>query len=104
MISGSKVIEGVGKYVVVAVRTKSLHGRQIMMGMFGMSALTKPELNILISAALRTDTEDTPLQIKLNILAAFIANIGSIIGLALFTALGIKFFVELGAQQSSRYG
>ncbi len=32
MISGSKVIEGVGKYVVVAVGTKSFNGR-IMMGM-----------------------------------------------------------------------
>lgn len=33
MISGSKVIEGVGKYVVVAVGTKSFNGR-IMMGSF----------------------------------------------------------------------
>ncbi len=32
MISGSKVSEGVGKYVVVAVGTKSFNGR-IMMGM-----------------------------------------------------------------------
>jgi len=33
MISGSKVLEGVGKYVVVAVGTKSFNGR-IMMGMY----------------------------------------------------------------------
>jgi len=33
MISGSKVLEGVGKYVVVAVGTKSLNGRT-MMGMY----------------------------------------------------------------------
>ena len=32
VISGSKVLEGVGKYVVVAVGTKSFNGR-IMMGM-----------------------------------------------------------------------
>lgn len=31
MVSGSKVLEGVGKYVVVAVGTKSFNGR-IMMG------------------------------------------------------------------------
>lgn len=31
IVSGSKVLEGVGKYVVVAVGTKSFHGR-IMMG------------------------------------------------------------------------
>lgn len=33
VLSGSKVLEGVGKYVVVAVGTKSFNGR-IMMGMF----------------------------------------------------------------------
>ena len=32
VISGSKVLEGVGRYVVVAVGTKSYNGR-IMMGM-----------------------------------------------------------------------
>jgi magnesium-transporting ATPase (P-type) len=38
MISGSKVLEGVGKYVIVAVGTKSFNGR-IMMGM-GRSSLS----------------------------------------------------------------
>jgi Ca2+-transporting ATPase len=33
IVSGSKVLEGVGKYVVVAVGTKSFNGR-IMMGMW----------------------------------------------------------------------
>ena len=33
MISGSKVLEGYGRYVVIAVGTKSFNGR-IMMGMF----------------------------------------------------------------------
>lgn len=36
MISGSKILEGVGKYVVVAVGTKSFNGR-IMMGSFASS-------------------------------------------------------------------
>ncbi|KAF9524821.1 Ca-transporting ATPase [Crepidotus variabilis] len=76
MISGSKVLEGVGKYLIVAVGTKSFNGRIMM--------------------ALRTDTEDTPLQIKLNNLAELIAKLGSIAGLALFVALMIRFFVQLG--------
>ena len=33
IVSGSKVLEGVGSYVVIAVGTKSFNGR-IMMGMF----------------------------------------------------------------------
>lgn len=33
LVSGSKVLEGVGSYVVVAVGTKSFNGR-IMMGLF----------------------------------------------------------------------
>ncbi|KAF8150651.1 calcium-transporting ATPase [Crassisporium funariophilum] len=76
MISGSKVLEGVGKYVIVAVGTKSFNGRIMM--------------------ALRGDTENTPLQIKLNFLAELIAKIGSVCGLALFSALMIRFFVQLG--------
>ena len=36
MISGSKILEGVGKYVVVAVGTKSFNGR-IMMGTLASS-------------------------------------------------------------------
>ncbi|KAJ3515894.1 hypothetical protein NLJ89_g1472 [Agrocybe chaxingu] len=76
MISGSKVLEGVGKYVVVAVGTKSFNGRIMM--------------------ALRGDTENTPLQLKLNRLAELIAKIGAAAGLALFVSLMIRFFVQLG--------
>lgn len=76
MISGSKVLEGVGKYVIVAVGQKSFNGRIMM--------------------ALRGDTENTPLQLKLNALAELIAKIGSVAGLLLFTALMIRFFVQLG--------
>jgi Ca2+-transporting ATPase len=76
VISGSKILEGVGRYVVVAVGTKSYNGRIMM--------------------ALRGDTENTPLQLKLNDLAELIAKIGSAAGLALFIALMIRFFVQLG--------
>lgn len=48
MISGSKVIEGVGKYVVVAVGTKSFNGR-IMMGMFLRRTLIALELDNVFS-------------------------------------------------------
>jgi Ca2+-transporting ATPase len=46
--------------------------------------------------ALCGDTENTPLQLKLNALAELIAKIGSIAGLLLFSALMIRFFVQLG--------
>ncbi|BGP00966.1 Calcium-transporting ATPase 2 [Rhodotorula toruloides] len=75
MISGSKVLEGVGKYVVTSVGMNSFHGK-IMMSLQG-------------------DTEDTPLQLKLNALAELIAKLGSAAGLLLFTALMIRFFVQL---------
>ncbi|OBZ72072.1 Calcium-transporting ATPase 2 [Grifola frondosa] len=88
IISGSKVLEGYGSYVVIAVGTKSFNGRIMM--------------------ALRGDTENTPLQIKLNNLAELIAKLGSAAGLILFTALMIRFFVQLGTgspqRTSNQYG
>lgn len=75
LISGSKVLEGVGKYVVTSVGRNSFHGR-IMMSLQG-------------------DAQDTPLQIKLNNLAELIAKLGSAAGLVLFAALMIRFFVGL---------
>ncbi len=43
VLSGSKILEGVGKYVIVAIGTKSFNGR-IMMGMFLLLAdrFTRP--------------------------------------------------------------
>ncbi|KAH7342030.1 calcium-translocating P-type ATPase [Rhizoctonia solani] len=75
IVSGSKVLEGVGQYVIIAVGPKSFNGR--------------------IMAALSGDTESTPLQLKLNALAELIAKLGSAAGLILFSALMIKFFVQL---------
>ncbi|KAF8340444.1 uncharacterized protein EI90DRAFT_3035556 [Cantharellus anzutake] len=80
VISGSKVLEGVGSYVVIAVGERSMNGR-ILMG-------------------LRGDNPNTPLQLKLNVLAELIAKIGSLAGLILFTALMIKFFVQLRTKRS----
>ena len=42
------------------------------------------------------DAESTPLQLKLNRLAELIAICGSAAGITLFTALMIRFFVQLG--------
>ncbi|KAJ3873469.1 Ca-transporting ATPase [Lentinula edodes] len=82
VVSGSKVLEGVGRYVVVAVGQKSFNGRIMM--------------------ALRGDTENTPLQLKLNDLAELIAKLGSAAGLILFAALMIRFFVQLGTGEPAR--
>ncbi|KAF8638702.1 hypothetical protein AX17_001997 [Amanita inopinata Kibby_2008] len=82
ILSGSKVLEGIGFYVVVAVGTKSFNGRIMM--------------------ALRGDTENTPLQLKLNNLAELIAKLGTTAGLFLFTALMIRFFVQLGKHDPPR--
>ncbi|PWY98228.1 calcium-translocating P-type ATPase [Testicularia cyperi] len=78
LISGSKVLEGVGEYVVIAVGPTSFNGKLML--------------------ALRGDAEDTPLQTKLNRLADLIAKLGSTAGLTLFTALMIRFFVHLARE------
>ncbi|KAM0750630.1 putative calcium-transporting ATPase [Meredithblackwellia eburnea MCA 4105] len=75
LISGSKVLEGVGTYIATGVGESSFHGRLMM--------------------SLRGDTESTPLQLKLNALAELIAKLGSAAGLLLFAALMIRFFVQL---------
>ncbi|KAH9945065.1 calcium-translocating P-type ATPase [Epithele typhae] len=82
MISGSKVLEGYGSYVVIAVGTRSFNGRIMM--------------------ALRGDTDNTPLQLKLNNLAELIAKLGSAAGLVLFISLMIRFFVQLGTGNPAR--
>lgn len=75
IISGSKVNEGNGTFLVTAVGVNSSYGR--------------------ISMALRTEQEDTPLQKKLNILADWIAKFGAGAALLLFIVLFIKFCVNL---------
>jgi len=75
LISGSRCMEGVGEYVVIAVGPTSFHGKLMM--------------------SLRSDSEITPLQAKLNRLAEIIAYAGTTAGVLLFIALMIKFFVRL---------
>jgi Ca2+-transporting ATPase len=75
LISGSKVLEGVGTYLVTAVGVHSSYGK------------------LMISCT--TENEQTPLQIKLNILAEQISKIGCAIALLLFTLLLIRFCIHL---------
>ncbi|KAI1317967.1 hypothetical protein EDD11_007489 [Mortierella claussenii] len=74
IISGSKVLEGVGIYVVTGVGQNSFHGKTMM--------------------SLRTEAEDTPLQVKLNGLAEQIAKLGSLAALLMLIVLFIRFFIS----------
>ncbi|KAH9025687.1 hypothetical protein EDB83DRAFT_2678872 [Lactarius deliciosus] len=82
VISGSKVLEGVGSYVVISVGAQSFNGRIMM--------------------ALRRDSENTPLQLKLNDLSELIAKIGSVACGLLFAALLVRYFVHLGTNNPQR--
>ncbi|EWC43989.1 hypothetical protein DRE_01341 [Drechslerella stenobrocha 248] len=75
ILSGGKVLEGVGTYVVTSVGVNSSHGKIMM--------------------ALREDVEATPLQVKLNGLAEGIAKIGGAAALLLFVVLLIRFLANL---------
>ncbi|KAF5017240.1 hypothetical protein F66182_10852 [Fusarium sp. NRRL 66182] len=75
IISGAKVLDGVGTFLVTAVGEQSSHGKTMM--------------------SLRDDPGLTPLQAKLNLLAGYIAKLGSGAGLLLFTVLLIQFLARL---------
>ncbi|KAF2396601.1 calcium-translocating P-type ATPase [Trichodelitschia bisporula] len=75
ILSGAKVADGFGTFVVTAVGQTSTYGRTMM--------------------ALRDDNEVTPLQFKLNVLAGYIAKLGSAAGLLLFGVLLIEFLARL---------
>lgn len=75
LISGSRVQEGVGEYVVTSIGQMSFNGK-LMMSLHG-------------------EAEDTPLQAKLNHLAGFIAKLGAAAGILLFVVLLIRFLASL---------
>ncbi|KAG8717394.1 hypothetical protein FRC09_014354 [Ceratobasidium sp. 395] len=75
IVSESKLFEDAGQYIVIAVGPQTFHGR--------------------IMAALSGDTESTPLQLRLNALAELVAKLGPAAGLIFFSALTIKFFIQL---------
>ncbi|KAI8137844.1 PMCA-type calcium-translocating P-type ATPase [Fennellomyces sp. T-0311] len=80
ILSGSKVLEGVGRALVIAVGEHSFYGKT-MMSMRGEEA------------------EGTPLQIKLDVLAEQIAKLGFAAALAMLLTLVIKYFVTASLQE-----
>lgn len=75
IISGSKVLEGTGDFIVTAVGVSSFYGKTL--------------------ASLHTDDEETPLQEKLNIIAEGIAKLGTLAAGIMFVVLLIRFLVKL---------
>lgn len=75
IISGSKVLEGVGTFVVTSVGVNSSFGKIMM--------------------SLQTANEETPLQVKLGRLANWIGGLGSSAAGLLFFILLIKFLAAL---------
>ena len=75
IISGGKVSEGIGTFLVTAVGVNSSHGKIMM--------------------SFREESQTTPLQTKLNVLAEWIAKLGLGAGLLLFVATFIRFLVQL---------
>ncbi|KAL9020694.1 MAG: hypothetical protein Q9185_002142 [Variospora sp. 1 TL-2023] len=75
IISGAKVTEGIGTFLVTSVGVNSSYGKTMM--------------------SLREESQTTPLQSKLNVLATWIAKLGLGAGLILFVATFIKFLIKL---------
>ncbi|KPI43692.1 Calcium-transporting ATPase 2 [Cyphellophora attinorum] len=75
IISGSKVLEGVGTFLVTSVGQNSSFGKIMM--------------------SLQTDNDPTPLQVKLGHLANWIGGLGSSAAILLFLVLLIKFLAGL---------
>ena len=75
ILSGGKVTEGVGTFLVTSVGVNSSYGKTMM--------------------SLQDEGQTTPLQSKLNVLAEYIAKLGLGAGLLLFVVLFIKFLAQL---------
>jgi P-type Ca2+ transporter type 2C len=81
MLSGTKVLEGVGTFLVTATGLNSTYGK--------------------ILASIKDDSEPTPLQVRLGVLAKNITRIGVVLALLLFVALFIRFLTSLSHGHSS---
>ncbi len=79
ILSGGKVTEGVGTFLVTSVGVYSSYGKTMM--------------------SLQDEGQTTPLQSKLNVLAEYIAKLGLAAGLLLFIVLLIKFLAQLKSVQ-----
>ena len=74
LLSGTKVTEGVGKMIAIAVGPNSFHGKTLL--------------------SLQVKSSETPLEIKLDNLAESIAKLGAAVALLMLISLIIKFVVE----------
>ncbi|KAF2103115.1 plasma membrane calcium-transporting ATPase 3 [Rhizodiscina lignyota] len=81
ILSGAKVSEGVGSFLVTSTGIHSSYGKTMM--------------------SLREENEVTPLQSKLNTLAEYIAKLGGAAALLLFIVLLIEFLVNLKGSTDS---
>ncbi|KAJ5237945.1 hypothetical protein N7489_008036 [Penicillium chrysogenum] len=81
IISGSNILEGIGTYLVTSVGPHSTYGR--------------------IMVSLGTETDATPLQVKLARLASWIGWFGLGSALLLFFVLFVRFLVQLSASQET---
>lgn len=81
IISGSKVLEGVGSYLVTSVGENSSYGKILM--------------------SLQTENEDTPLQVKLGKLANWIGGLGSGAAALLFFILLFRFLANLSSNTAT---
>ncbi|KAL6709997.1 plasma membrane calcium [Coniothyrium glycines] len=81
ILSGAKVSEGMGTFLVTATGVHSSYGKTMM--------------------SLREDSEVTPLQNKLNVLATYIAKLGGAAALLLFVVLFIEFLVRLKSSNTT---
>jgi len=75
IISGSKVVEGVGTFLVTATGVNSYHGKTL--------------------ASLQVEHDVTPLQVRLEKLAKQITKVGVVLALIMFVVLFIRFLVNL---------
>ncbi|TPX18076.1 uncharacterized protein E0L32_011846 [Thyridium curvatum] len=73
--SGARVMEGLGTFLVTSTGVNSSYGRTLM--------------------SLHDDPEITPLQMKLNVIADYIAKLGGASALLLFVVLFIEFCARL---------
>lgn len=75
MLSGSKVCNGVGTFLVTSVGKNSSYGRVLM--------------------SLDNEEEETPLQQKLGVLAKYIVHLGLTVGGVFFLIIFIRYLVQL---------
>jgi len=74
ILSGTKVIDGVGSMLVLAVGENSFNGKAML--------------------SLRREQEDTPLQVKLGDLAETIGKLGLSVAILMFIILILKYFIS----------